>query len=496
MAVKLTKKQAHKYLDSMEGKQYDHDGWYGFQCVDSVNDFYYKLTGTSLKGASAKDLPFVNDFKGFAKVYENTKSFKAQKGDIVVFGPKYGSGHGHTEIVINGNYDGNYMKFQSLGQNWLSGGWTEGPAKGGTGWEKNTKNVHAYDFPMWFIRPTYKTAVNKVTDKVKETTKKVVKKATPKKAVKKKNIVLVSGHGGSDPGAVGNGTTERDFIRKNITPNVAKLLKAQGHKVTIYGTKQNLFADTNYGNQRGNYKDYGMYWIKNKLGKDAVIVEFHLDAASPSASGGHVIISSSFKADAVDKALDKALRNSVGTIRGIDPRNNLLNANVSAQLNMNYRLVELGFITSKKDMDYIKKNLSSFNKGIAEAIGGGVIADSTSTSKPVADKKPTPAPKPANTGAYKTNKYGTIYKAEKGRFTNGSQPIINRLNGPFLNQPVGYSFQPNGYTDYQYVLWQDGHVWIEYTWQGKTYYLPIRTWNGVHPAKSGYSVSKAWGTFK
>lgn len=480
MASKKTKAEALKYAKSLEGKGLDYDNFAGWQCFDVVNFYWDFLFGHGLRGEGAKDIPTWNDFKGEAKVIKNVNSTLAQPGDVFVYGAHWGGGWGHTGIVLSATLN----SITVLEQNYNNGGWDKT--------EVTTKRTHKYDNPMWFIRPTYKTAVNKVTDKVK----KVAKKATPKKSVKKKNIVLVSGHGGNDPGAVGNGTTERDFIRENITPNVAKLLKAQGHKVTIYGTKQNLFADTNYGQQRGNYKDYGMYWIKNKLGKDAVIVEFHLDAASPSASGGHVIISSSFKADAVDKALDKALKNSVGTIRGIDPRNNLLNANVSAQLNMNYRLVELGFITSKKDMDYIKKNLNSFNKKLAEAIGGGVIADSASTSKPVADKKPTPKPKPTNTGVYKTNKYGTIYKAEKGRFTNGSQPIINRLNGPFLNQPVGYNFQPNGYTDYQYVLWQDGHVWIEYTWQGKTYYLPVRTWNGVHPSKAGYSVSAAWGTFK
>ncbi|WNM55372.1 endolysin [Staphylococcus phage S-CoN_Ph27] len=30
------------------------------------------------------------------------------------------------------------------------------------------------------------------------------------------------------------------------------------------------------------------------------------------------------------------------------PRNDLLNANVTGSLNLNYRLIELGFITSKK----------------------------------------------------------------------------------------------------------------------------------------------------
>ena len=43
--------------------------------------------------------------------------------------------------------------------------------------------------------------------------------------------MLVAGHGYNDPGAVGNGTNERDFIRKYITPNIAKYLRHAGHEV-------------------------------------------------------------------------------------------------------------------------------------------------------------------------------------------------------------------------------------------------------------------------
>ena len=64
-------------------------------------------------------------------VYENTVNFKAQEGDIVVFNDNYGAGNGHVAVVLNGNYDGNYMQFVSLDNNWQSGGWTSGPAQGG-----------------------------------------------------------------------------------------------------------------------------------------------------------------------------------------------------------------------------------------------------------------------------------------------------------------------------------------------------------------------------
>ena len=82
-----------------------------------------------------------------------------------------------------------------------------------------------------------------------------------------------------------------------------------------------------------------MYWVKQQ--KFDVVVELHLDTAGASASGGLVIISDAYPADQIDKDINNMLKATVGTIRGIDPRNDLLNANVSGRLKINYRLVEM-----------------------------------------------------------------------------------------------------------------------------------------------------------
>lgn len=197
--------------------------------------------------------------------------------------------------------------------------------------------------------------------------------------------MLVAGHGYNDPGAVGNGTNERDFIRKYITPNIAKYLRHAGHEVALYGgssQSQDMYQDTAYGVNVGNKKDYGLYWVKSQ-GYD-IVLEIHLDAAGESASGGHVIISSQFNADTIDKSIQDVIKNNLGQIRGVTPRNDLLNVNVSAEININYRLSELGFITNKNDMDWIKKNYDLYSKLIAGAIHGkpigGLVAGNVKTS--------------------------------------------------------------------------------------------------------------------
>ncbi|MCE4957245.1 N-acetylmuramoyl-L-alanine amidase [Macrococcoides caseolyticum] len=416
-----TQKEAVAWIYKAIGKQFDYDKFYGYQCMDIVNAYWNYISGGSLNGASAKDIPFANDFSGKATVYKNTPSFLPKAGDIVVWGSSINGYHGHTAIVTSANLE----IFVVVEQNWLNGGWTQGEAKGGTGWEKATQRSHQYSSDMWFIRPKFKTSV---VTKAKQTVKKAINKVTPKS--KGKKILLVAGHGkgymSNDSGAVGNGTNERDFIRKYIVPNVAKYLKSVGHTVEYYGgvtMNQDLFQDTAYGQYVGNYKDYGMYWVARQ--KYDIVVEFHLDAATK-ATGGHVIIAKGLEADSIDIGIQQALRKTIGLIREIDRRDNLLNVNVAKQQNVNYRLVELGFITSKKDMTYINKNLQTFTKLIAEGIHGSKIETSI-----VINNKP--KVKKSNSKTYKVKKNDTLWKIAKANNTTVEKlKLLNKLKNDIL----------------------------------------------------------------
>ncbi len=132
------------YLKTIEGKGWDFDGAYGWQCFDLVNVYWNKLYGHGLRGAAAKDIPNTNNFNGEATIFKNTPTFKAEPGDLVVFSSKYG----HVAIVTNGNYDGKLMKFESLDQNWNGGGFSKT--------EVAHKVVHSYESDMYFIRPIKK----------------------------------------------------------------------------------------------------------------------------------------------------------------------------------------------------------------------------------------------------------------------------------------------------------------------------------------------------
>ena len=56
----LMTKTSKKWLDNSEGKQYNTDLSYGFQCYDYANAFFMAVTGERLYGLYAKNIPFDN----------------------------------------------------------------------------------------------------------------------------------------------------------------------------------------------------------------------------------------------------------------------------------------------------------------------------------------------------------------------------------------------------------------------------------------------------
>lgn len=321
--------------------------------------------------------------------------------------------------------------------------------------------------------------------------------------VNEKVHLLVAGHGGIDPGAIGNGTNERDFTRDHIVGRVAKYINAvPGHRAVIYNKKYNMYVDT----QRPGG---GMYWaLKQKF---ATVTEFHLDAASAAARGGHVIVYSGFAPDKIDLGIRDALQEHVG-IRyehkghgGISGRNNLLQVNVAAEIGVNYRLVELGFITNTADFKAINDNIEALTKDMAEAITGGTVsAEVSDSNKPAvqpvpdkaADKIDPAAVTPRLIGDWKTNQYGTQYIKAEGTFTVGNTEIMSTKDSPFDSSPLGGYAYPGYKIKYDEIVRvtegpRKGHVEIGYNQNSGRWYLPYNTWDPY----TGEVGNEDWGTF-
>lgn len=474
MVAYLTEKEAIAFILTLEGKGWDFDLSYGWQCFDEANVYWDKLFGHGLKGVGAADIPSANDFTGEATVYQNTPEFKAKPGDVVVFSRKYGGGYGHVAIVLNGNYDGNYNQFLSLDQNWYGGGLNKT--------EVAQRIVHNYDLPMWFIRPKFKKegqtrsmqSVTKNSTKTKKTTRKAKKLNyikdyvkgynLPKRGYKPKGIVIHNDAGSK-------GATAEAYRNGLVNAPLSRLEAGIAHSYISGNTVWQALDESQVGwhtaNQYGNKNYYGVE-VCQSIGADNKTFLQNEQATFQEC------------ARLLKKWGLKANRN---TIRLHNEFTSTSCPHRSSELHTGFNPVTQGLLPKDKQIklkDYFIKQIRAYMNGdipVATVMKGSKASSNTVSTV---------------AGAWKRNSYGTWYMSEKARFTNGSEPIAVRTVGPFRSCPHAYDFQPGGYCDYDEVMLQDEHVWVGYDWKGQRYYLPIRKWNGVAPPNQ--SVGDLWGT--
>lgn len=205
--------------------------------------------------------------------------------------------------------------------------------------------------------------------------------------------LFIVGHGMQkngvfDPGAVGQiKKGEHKYIKEDLVPAIKKYLP-KGSKVVFFDKHK----VSNYGDIVKLAKQYNA----------KEVTELHYDSSSnPNAQGGHVIIYSGYSPDKKDLAYRDAIGELVGARKsynhkghvGISGRNNLFNVNAMAKAGITYRLLELGFGSSKRDADIMVGQVDKYGEAIASAITGGIV-DTPPVSKP--DPKPpvTETPKP------------------------------------------------------------------------------------------------------
>lgn len=170
------------------------------------------------------------------------------------------------------------------------------------------------------------------------------------------HFYLIGGHGDGDPGAVGNGYKEADLARK-FNDALAKELRALGQTVTVYNKNRDMYKQTRNG--KGLY----VFGVNGRI-----VLETHLNAAAnKSANGAETLIRG--KADKYDTAIQNTLKKHFVN-RGIKQRTDLLNMNVAYQRGINYRLLELCFISNKNDVTYLVKNMAKIAKEMAQALTG------------------------------------------------------------------------------------------------------------------------------
>ena len=204
--------------------------------------------------------------------------------------------------------------------------------------------------------------------------------------------LVIAGHGellpGFDPGAIGFVKMgEHKYYEDVFFPAVRKYLPDNSGVV--------LFSDYDV------YDEGNLVQLARKYGKDTQVIEMHFDASdSESANGGHVIVHVAYEPDALDLKLRDWIKKHIGVRyshkgqAGISGRSELRNCNLAKAGNVNYRLIELGFGTNRKDADIMLTTADALAKDFVLAICGSI--------KQPAKPKPKPKPTTGNTHVVKS----------------------------------------------------------------------------------------------
>lgn len=202
-------------------------------------------------------------------------------------------------------------------------------------------------------------------------------------------LFIIAGHGAGDPGACGNGYQEAERVRA-----LASRIKALGGDNVIVGDTSKNWYKSNLVNS-------------NNIPKGSLVLELHMDSASSSAKGAHVIIDADFEADKYDKALAEFISGILpGRSQTIVKRNNLANSNRAQASGINYRLLECGFISNAGDVEIFNSRMDEIAKGILKCFNISIVVASSKPKHTKVNQKVLEWQKAAISDGFKFPKYG------------------------------------------------------------------------------------------
>ena len=176
-----------------------------------------------------------------------------------------------------------------------------------------------------------------------------------------KKIVIDAGHGGSDPGATGNGLLEKDYTLL-ISNYIYNRLKELGADVSITRMTDETLKPSDRTKKILNF--YGN-------GKDVIVISNHINAGG---GKGSEIIYSLRNNDNFAKTISKELENSGQTVRKYYQRR--LPSNPSRDYyyilrdtaNNESVIIEYAFIDNKEDANNLKNNWKIYAEAVVKAI--------------------------------------------------------------------------------------------------------------------------------
>lgn len=172
-----------------------------------------------------------------------------------------------------------------------------------------------------------------------------------------RKLFLIAGHGGKDPGALGNGYVERD-----LAIELRRLIDLELRRIGVFAT---LDPDANYLGQT-------LRWLRGKFGEKDVLLDLHWNASpNPSSNGAEVIVpnvSSPFE-KAFSQALLKVLTDIGFRNRGVKPESDTARGKLALMSeHAENILIEICFITNSQDMILYQNSKNIIAKRLAYVI--------------------------------------------------------------------------------------------------------------------------------
>lgn len=177
-------------------------------------------------------------------------------------------------------------------------------------------------------------------------------------------IFIDPGHGGPDPGAVGNGVTEQ-AVNLNVSKELARLLQEAGYEVMMYRTTANENVLANKNADLRNRANMANAWRADYF------VSIHTNSSvNPAANGAEVYVYrlGTPAAELAQSVLDAIVRDLGSKDNGVRQANFA----VLRRTSMPAILVELGYLSNPTEA--LNLNSPAWQKAVAKAIFDGIYA--------------------------------------------------------------------------------------------------------------------------
>ena len=175
-------------------------------------------------------------------------------------------------------------------------------------------------------------------------------------------IFVDAGHGGFDPGAVGNGVTEQ-AVNLNVARELARLLYEGGYEVMQYRTTRDENVLSNKNADLSNRANMANNW-----GAD-YFVSIHTNSSlNPSANGFEAYV---YRLGGRAEALAQSIVSQVvGQLGSKDNGVRQANFAVLRRTRMPATLLELGYLTNPTEA--LNLNSPAWQRAVAKAIYDGI----------------------------------------------------------------------------------------------------------------------------